>query len=723
MDKNRQQYTESRMIGQSISHYRITDMLGAGGMGAVYCAYDTQLERNVALKILPSNLASQTERIRRFTREAKAASAISHPNVAHIYEIGEANGLYFIAMELIEGQTLAKKLNDGPFSSGEIVKIASDVSDALQTAHAKGVIHRDIKPGNIMINSRGQLKLLDFGLAKMEFATDAATYVSTITETDLGAVMGTLPYMSPEQLRSQKVDHRTDIFSLGVVLYQLATGKLPFEGKTSIELADSILHADFPPAHKLNNSIPVKLSQMISKMLAKNPEDRYQSANEILAELSQIQTMTVPVPGIQPRRRISQAVIATSVIVLVLIAGLAYRYFRHESRIRWARDKALPEIMQLMDHANYAEAVALAATAEKYIPNDQILKRLWPSMSVNVSIRTDPPDADVYMKPYKRVDTEWKFVGKTPLNRIRIPKDFFRWKVTRPEFTTVYRVAPKVFYETEVDLSIKLDSQKSTPEGMVKIPTGGMEAYLPTIPSAQTIKFGEYWIDTYEVTNEEYKKFVDNGGYQKKQYWKHPFIKDGRTLMWEEAMAHFHDSTGRAGPLHWEVGSYREGQSDFPVTGVSWYEAAAYAEFAGKSLPTIYHWLKAAGIPLSVSLIPLSNVGTRSVYECRNESSMSPFGSYDMAGNVKEWCWNETVGGQRFILGGAYNEAPYLFHSTDQRPPFARDGTFGFRCVKYGSPSTIPAVAFEYFAPKQRDYSKERPVSDEVFPILKGLYS
>jgi serine/threonine protein kinase len=278
------------MIGESISHYRITDTLGAGGMGEVYRAYDTQLERMVALKILPANLVSHEERIRRFVREAKAASAISHPNVAHIYEIGEANGLHFIAMELIEGQTLARKLSDGVFSPDQIVAIASAILDALQEAHAKGIVHRDIKPANIMITPRGQLKLLDFGLAKIEFQTDAATYVSTITQTEIGTVMGTLPYMSPEQLRGEKVDQRTDFFSLGVVLYQLATGKLPFEGKTSIELADSILHANFPSAHKINNSIPPKLSQVISKMLAKNPQSRYQTANEFLAEVGQLKT-------------------------------------------------------------------------------------------------------------------------------------------------------------------------------------------------------------------------------------------------------------------------------------------------------------------------------------------------------------------------------------------------------------------------------------------------
>ena len=223
------------MIPETLSHYRIVEKLGAGAMGEVYLAKDTKLDRTVALKILPPAFAENPERLERFVREAKAASAIKHANVAHIYEIGESDGVHFIAMEHVEGETLAARLSGKPLPTKEILDIGVQVADALDEAHGKRITHRDIKPGNLMLTDRGQIKMLDFGLAKMAATSEPGSDAPTEAKTSAGTVMGTVQYMSPEQALGRDVDGRSDIFSLGVVLYELATGRLPFSGASPTE--------------------------------------------------------------------------------------------------------------------------------------------------------------------------------------------------------------------------------------------------------------------------------------------------------------------------------------------------------------------------------------------------------------------------------------------------------------------------------------------------------
>lgn len=275
------------LMMEVVGPFKIVSRLGSGGMGEVYLAEDSRLGRKVALKILPEYFSGNQDRVARFKQEAKAASALNHPNVATIYEIGEAEGISYIAMEYVEGETLDAKISGRPLGSTEIVEIASHVADALDEAHSRGITHRDIKPANIMLTARGQAKVLDFGLAKLAMTRSEGLTSDLPIEklTAPGIVMGTIQYMSPEQALGKNLDHRTDIFSFGVVMYEMATGRLPFSAATATETIDRITHEQPEAIARLNYEVSGELERIIRKCLEKDRERRYQSARELLVDL------------------------------------------------------------------------------------------------------------------------------------------------------------------------------------------------------------------------------------------------------------------------------------------------------------------------------------------------------------------------------------------------------------------------------------------------------
>jgi tetratricopeptide (TPR) repeat protein/predicted Ser/Thr protein kinase len=274
------------LVGRTISHYQVLSLLGAGGMGEVYLARDPRLDRTVALKILPEEFAADADRMQRFTREAKAASALNHPNVATIYDVGESDGVSFIVMEHVEGETLLTRIGRR-LTPPEVVDIAVQAADALDLAHAKGITHRDIKPANLMLTHRGNVKVLDFGVAKLARHEEGSPHGEWTVEpvTAVGSVVGSPQYMSPEQIVGGDADSRTDVFSLGVVIYEMATGQLPFAGTTRAEMMHRILHAAPETMMRLNPDIPPELERITLKCLDKRRDDRYQSARELLTDL------------------------------------------------------------------------------------------------------------------------------------------------------------------------------------------------------------------------------------------------------------------------------------------------------------------------------------------------------------------------------------------------------------------------------------------------------
>ncbi|MCJ7755025.1 MAG: serine/threonine-protein kinase, partial [Thermoanaerobaculales bacterium] len=282
------------MIGKTLAHYKVVSSLGKGGMGEVYVAEDSKLQRRVALKVLPEEMAADPERKARFEREARAVAALSHPNIVTVHSVEEADGVHFITMELVEGKTLAQMLPKKGLSLGEMLEIAVPLADAVSSAHRMGITHRDLKPDNIMISGDGRLKVLDFGLAKLrdpagpgEGATQAETASAATSE---GRILGTVAYMSPEQAEGKAVDSRSDIFSLGTILYEMGTGTRPFRGDTSMSTIGSILKDTPAPATELNRSLPHHLGRVIRRCLAKDPDRRYQTALDLRNELEELKS-------------------------------------------------------------------------------------------------------------------------------------------------------------------------------------------------------------------------------------------------------------------------------------------------------------------------------------------------------------------------------------------------------------------------------------------------
>ncbi len=699
-------------VGTRLGSYEILAPLGSGGMGEVYRARDRKLDRDVAIKVLPQSVASDPEALARFEREAKAVASLSHANILAIFDFGTHEGVAYAVTELLEGQTLRGWLDAGPIPPMQAVDYALQVARGLSAAHQKGVVHRDLKPENLFVTREGQVKILDFGLAKKVgvIAPGEETSAPTLSgHTEPGTVMGTVGYMSPEQVRGLPVDHRSDLFSLGAILYELLSGTRAFRKDTVGDTLAAILKEE--PGDFGGKRLSRRLESVIRKLLEKDPAKRHASADEVRAELHAVEASLAPT-RLGALSRGARVAIAAGLVVVLAAAGWLWR---RSSRERWAREVATPEIARLVDEKDYTKAASLARQARAVLREDATLERLWMKATEETSIESVPPGADVAIRPYTGDPNRWESLGRTPLKNVRIAKSWFVLRISKPGYSPMSLIGV-----SGMEGTVGLPPSGSVPPEMVPVAGDESEVGYP-LGDAPSVKLEGFFVDRYEVTNEDYKKFVDAGGYQKRELWKPPFLKNGRAIPWEEAIASFRDSTGRAGPATWEVGSFPKGQEKHPVAGVSWYEAAAYAEFVGKSLPTIYHWNLAAETGATSQIVPGSNFHGASTQPVGGAGTLSGFGTSDMAGNVKEWCLNESRDGKRFILGGGFGEPTYLFSQADLRSPWDRGPNFGFRCVKLAGPPPPESTARR--DPLFRDYSKEKPVSDEIFRAYRGLYA
>ncbi|MCJ7487173.1 MAG: protein kinase [Candidatus Aminicenantes bacterium] len=713
--------------------YRIFEEIGRGGMGVVYMAEDIKLQRTVALKFLPPHLADSTELRERFLIEARAAAALSHPNICVIHEVGETEDRPYIAMEYVEGETLREKIKKKPLKPEEALAIIGQVAAGLGEAHRKGIVHRDIKSANTMVTTKGRAKVMDFGLAKLRGG-------SSLTKSQ--TTLGTVAYMSPEQARGDEVDGRTDLWSLGVVLYEMLTGVLPFKGDRDLSIIHSIIHED-PNSIKLRKPpVPLELQQVVARALRKNREARYSSAEELLKDLRTYEeALRAEASGFFNLRsllkRLRRPVVAIpAALAVVAIASAAFFFFKHQSKVRWAREVVLPEIERMIEEndvwRNLVPPYRLAEKAEAILGNDPKLAELFSKCSLRIDVRTEPSGAGVYLKEYETPAAEWFYLGVTPLEKIRAPIGIFRWKFEKEGYETVLAasstwnaggVVGQPGTVIPYDIVRALDKEGSIPPGMVRVQ--GAETTVG--------KLDDFFIDRYEVTNRQYKEFVDAGGYRKMEVWKHPFVRDGRELTWEEAMREFVDPTAQPGPSTWQARDYPDGQADHPVSGVSWYEAAAYAEYAGKSLPTTAHWNVTSGAYTPVIqfpqlggfavLAPFSNFGGQGSVPVGSLHGLTPYGAFDMAGNVREWCWNEAPQG-RVIRGGAWGDNTYEFGRQGQVPPWDRSSKNGFRCALFPDREKIPDKAFQFVGlGETRDFYKEKPAADAIFQVYKEQFS
>jgi formylglycine-generating enzyme required for sulfatase activity/dienelactone hydrolase len=692
-------------VPETLGHYTLEAEIGHGGMGIVHRAVDTRLGRRVAIKVLPAEATADPERRRRFVQEARAASALNHPHIVTIYDIGEEGQTTFIAMELLEGTTLEKLLAEGPLPVPAALDHAVQIASALESAHASGIVHRDIKPANIMITRDGRAKVLDFGLAKL---AEAANVEETVTArgTRPGMVLGTAAYMAPEQAEGRPVDARADIFSFGAVLYEMLAGRRAFTGDSDISLMTAILRDHPPPVSTVRPGVPAAVQGILNRCLAKDPAGRYQAAAQLRTDLANI-AATLRAPGEAPWWR-GRSVITAMGLLLILAATFGGWQLVQSRRARATRDQTIPQIQELMGSNQSLRALRLARAAERYAPED--VKRLRASW-VPFNAETTPAGADVQIRNYLDANGPWEQLGATPVRNYLLPFGNLRVRISKPGFLSIEISSPALGVPATT-----LIPEKDALPGMVPVPAGMVSR------GPGRISLPAFWIGRLEVTNREFKQFVDAGGYRDQKYWKEPFQEGDRVLSFDDAMARFRDATGRSGPAGWELGSFPEGQADVPVGGISWFEAAAYAGFVGKTLPTYDQWLRAAGIENTLfdDILAASNFDGKGPVKAGERAGVAPSGALDMAGNVKEWCLNVAQGtSRRFILGGGWDEPPYRFSESDARDPWARERTFGVRLVK--SPP-VPPEAAAAVGELRPDPQQIVPVADSVVQAYLRFY-
>ena len=709
------------MIGTVVSHYRIVSSIGAGGMGVVYLATDERLNRKVALKFLPPTIAQDPRARARLVREAQAASALDHPNVATVYDVDDWNGQSFIAMPYYDGETLRERIERGALPVVEAAQIAGQIASGLAAAHRAGIVHRDVKPANVMLLRDGQVKILDFGLAKI--IADAAPTLTRMTGP--GATVGTVAYMAPEQAAGGEVDSRADVWALGVTMYEMLTGHLPFQGATPAAVMLAAASRAPSPITNSRPDAPESLVRLVDSALEKVVAHRTITADDIAQEIARGLTLEAGSRGVTTAPRSAQRTwMALWAIAIVAALGAGAWLVQQNTRTRWAREQALPQIEQLAEREDYVSAFRLAAEAKRFIPNDPVWTRIDAIVSRTVSVQATPEGTMVSYRPVG-AEGAWTQLGPAPIVNVVVPSAYLEWRFEKTGYitasdTTTFGLGPGPASTT---LLVTLQTTEQTPPGMVFVTTGdepriALMAGLDHLPPQRLRNF---WIDRYEVTNREFQRFVDAGGYRERKYWQHPFKEGNRTLAFEQAIARFVDSTGRPGPATWESGRFLEGQEDLPVTGVSWYEASAYAVFAGKSLPTIFHWSRVADQRMSGLVAPRSNFHGRGPMKAGASGGVNRYGTFDLAGNVKEWCSNQADESKRYIMGGAWDEPAYLFNDPDARSPFERAANFGFRTVKYSDNESL-ATTGELVAFEARDFRNEKPVSDETFAIYRTLY-
>jgi len=713
-------------VGQEVSNtpWVLEEKLGEGGFGEVWRARHPRMKENRVFKF-----CFRADRVRTLKRELTLFRVLKehigdHPNIVRLHEVYLDEPPFFLEAEYVDGKDLKTwcEVHGGadtiPLETK--LEIVAQAADALQAAHDAGIIHRDVKPGNILVSGDAvnqnslRVKLTDFGIGQVVSSEVLAGVTGAgFTQTMLSGTSpqtGTHLYLAPELWVGKPASTRSDIYSLGVVLYQLVVSdfKRPLTTDWAGEVPDPLLLEDIgtcvigKPEHRLGSA------GLLAERLRARPQRSADSAARQLA---------------LRRRRVARAATILLFVAMVVTVG-AYLWLR-QTRIQWARNRALPEAEHLIeearlawDYSGYRQALDVVEKALPYLSHNPRLQEALDACSKVLSIDSEPPGAVVRVKPYDDQGGRWTVLGQTPVRGIRLGRGFFVVRFEKSGYAPVEAVCGTG--DGSGDISRKLDLANILPSHMVRVP-GRVVAGVGQLQ--------DIFIDKYEVTNRRFKEFVDAGGYRNQRYWKEPFLRAGNAVGWEEAMSLFRDSTGQSGPATWISGDYPAEHADYPVSGVSWYEAAAYAQFAGKSLPTKDHWASAAGLDVSeytrgfpTMVARFSNFRKDGPAPVGSHRGMNAFGATDMAGNVREWCWNKSPEG-RFVRGGAWDDAEYMYLNESHHSAWDRSPRNGFRCVIYLDRQKIPPFVFESQGPKSRhDFRKDQPVSDSVFALFRAKF-
>ncbi|MCJ7446691.1 MAG: SUMF1/EgtB/PvdO family nonheme iron enzyme [Bacteroidales bacterium] len=556
--------------------------------------------------------------------------------------------------------------------------------------------------------------------------TPGAPFAEAIIDGIKGSKVFILVYSSNSNQSNQVVKEVDRAVHHRLAIIPLRLEDVPMSKQLEYYVSDvHWLDALTPPLEKHID----KLCKVVQMLLTMDKVD-----SDVIEEAFRTEIIKQQEPGKAGRRfKLSRILIpAVAVLFIVIILGAVW-FFKQQAKIHWAREVALPEIKRLIGEndvwRNLVKPYQLAVKAEAILGKDTTVAALIHKCSRNIDVLTEPSGASVYVKEYVDPEAEWSFLGITPLKGVRVPIGIFRWKLEKEGYDTLFAAASTWDVGGEDDMISgynfvrTMDMKDSLPAGLVRVPA--TETEIGSLV--------DFFIGRYEVTNKEYKAFMDAGGYRNREFWKHPFMKDGRKLTWEEAMGMFKDQTGRPGPETWVGGDYPEGQGSYPVSGVSWYEAAAYAEWAGMSLPTSVHWNVARGAltPMIIwpqlggfgIFAPFTNFGGRGPVPVGSLPGITTYGAYDMAGNVREWCWNETLAG-RVIRGGSWEDNTYEFGYERQAPPMDRSPRNGFRLALYPDTGLVTEAAFGFrTAFFESDYRSQPPVSDAIFKIYREQFS
>ncbi|HUF77227.1 MAG TPA: protein kinase [Longimicrobiales bacterium] len=715
--------------------YRIEREIGAGGMATVYMARDLRHGRRVAIKVLRPDLATALGPDR-FAREIEIAAALTHPHILPLHDSGSADGLLYYVMPYVEGESLRDRLEkEGALPAAQAARFFREIVDALGAAHARGVVHRDVKPANVLL-AEGHALVADFGVAK---ALTEATGLRGVTT--VGVALGTPQYMAPEQAGADPdMDHRADLFAAGVIAYEMLTGTSPFEASTTPAVFAALLTRTPQHPSRVKEGVPEAFGDIVLWCLEKDPADRPQSAAELLGRLDAVLTPATGVtsatgiPGRTGRLSLTPGRLVAAGLILAVAALGGWRLLDRQAELRWARQEALPEVLSLAGEGRSREAAELAFGVEAVLGSDPVLESVWPRVTSPFRVSTDPPGATVSYRAYESADSAWTTLGTTPYRTERFAAGAFRFRVELDgyervesarhllpaELLDVLRAAGADYLsDPSYVVDLELVPSGSGPTGMEKV-TGGTYLTVPVsgFGPVNPMDVPTFWIDRTEVTHSAYLEFVEAGAYSDSTMWLEPFVRDGAPVSWRSAMAGLVDGTARPGPATWVLGRPPEGRGTHPVGGVSWYEAAAYCAWRGKSLPTLVHWARAA-VPSSAAWVPFyttlaaaSNIQSEGPAPVGTFDGIGVSGALDLVGNVREWV-STPSGERRHLAGAAWNDVPYGAWDQVLASPWVRLPTDGFRCATY--PEALPEPLLAAVDLPTQDFTSFTPMPDEVF--------